>query len=202
MTTIKVSVIGQQVAVVQRPVIAAGDKNSVIVHADFDAEWKKYSKTAVFYQDEDHVYRALMDENDDCVVPWEVLATDGTMYLGIMGVKEDARKTTEVARYIIKKGAWSSSFKPSDPTPDIYDTFLAEVQRVREICEETSEAEQLFEERNEQTLLAAQTATGACYDAINALQLAWIDFDGKYPETEVGKNDQDMNGGYPSNTEV
>lgn len=202
MTIIRLSVNGQRVAITQRPVIASGDRNSVKVQVDFDSEWNGYAKTAVFYQDEDNVYRALMDENDECIVPWEVLAYEGTMYLGIMGVKDDARKTTEVVRYIIKKGAWSFSFKPSDPTPDIYDTFLAEVQRMREICEETSESERLFEERNEQTLLAAQTATGACYDAINALQLAWVDFDGKYPETEVGEDDNDMNGGYPSNTEV
>lgn len=202
MTTIKVSVIGQQVAIVQRPVIAAGDKNSVVLHADFDAEWKRYSKTAVFYQDEDHVYRSLMDENNDCVVPWEAVATEGTMYFGILGVCQDARKTSEVVRYIIKKGAWSLSLEPSDPTPDIYDTFLAEVGRLRDLTQETMENEQAFEHRNEQTLLDAQTATGACYDAINALQLAWVDFDGKYPETQASDDDSDMNGGYPSNTEV
>ena len=202
MTTIKLSVIGQQVAIVQRPVIAAGDKNSVVVHADFDDQWRRYSKTAVFYQDEDNVYRALLDENNDCVVPWEAVATEGTMYLGILGICDNARKTTEVVRYVVKKGAWSLSLEPSDPTPDIYDEFLAEVGRLRDLTEQVHEEEKAFEERTEQTLISAQVATGACYDAINALQLAWVDFDGKYPETEVDESDADMNGGYPSNTEV
>ena len=133
MTIIKLSVNGQRIDITQRPVVASGDRNCVLVHADFDAEWSGYIKTAIFYQDDRHVYHSLIDDNNECVIPWEVLSEEGTMYLGILGVREDARKTTEVVRYIVKKGAWSPDFAVSDPTPSIYESILEDIRKVREL---------------------------------------------------------------------
>lgn len=202
MTTIILAVSDQQLVITQKPKLASGNRNSVKVKVNFSSEWLNYSKTAIFYKEDEPIYPALLDKNDECIIPWEVLADDGTMFIGVFGVRDNITKTSEVIRYTVLQGAWSSELAESVPTPDIYTQFLAEVQASKDLVRETFENEKLFEERSEATLENAKSATVACYDAINALNLAWVDYDGAFPETQATENDLDMNGGYPSNMEV
>ncbi len=125
MTTIKVMANDQDLTIVEKPILASGDLGTVILHADFSAEWDGYAKTAVFYQNEKNTFHAILDGNGECVIPWEALKSEGVLFFGIFGAKNDTRKTSEVVKYRIRKGAWSEETNPSDPTPDIYTQILA-----------------------------------------------------------------------------
>lgn len=126
MTTIAIAANDQDLTITQKPLLASGDKDSVLLHVDFSTEWDGYTKTAVFYQSVNSAYHAVLDSNDECLIPWEVMASEGTMNFGIYGIKDEMRKTSEVISYKITKGAWSEDTKPSDPTPDIYAQLLTE----------------------------------------------------------------------------
>lgn len=202
MTTIILSVIDQRLTITQKPKLASGNKESVRLKVNFSDEWSGYAKTAIFYQEDQPMFPALLNSSDECVVPWEAISCEGTLFIGVFGSKNGIRKSTEVTRYTVHQGAWTEDLSETVPTPDIYTQFLATVQEARDLSNAVYENEQSFESRNNQTLADAQAATVACYDAINALQLAWADYDGASPETEVSESDLDMNGGYPSNMEV
>ena len=131
MTTIKLYVTEQNIIIEENPLIASGDLNTVQLQASFSPEWAGFSRTAVFYQDEANAYHAVLGHDNTCLIPWEVLAHEGTLYLGIYGMKDDRRMTTEIIRYTIHKGAWLETQAPADPSPDIYAQISAELAEVQ-----------------------------------------------------------------------
>lgn len=135
MTTIAIAANDQDLTITQKPLLASGDKDSVLLHVDFDAEWDGYTKTAIFYQNPNKAYHVILDMNDECVIPWEVLTTEGTMHFGIYAIKDGTRKTSQVIAYKITKGAWYEDTKPSDPTPDIYTQIMTRCDDVIQAAE-------------------------------------------------------------------
>lgn len=139
MTTIEVVANDQELVVVKKPLLAAGDLETVKLHAAFSSEWDGYVKTAVFWQSEENVYHVLLDSENECTVPWEVLKTEGFAFFGIFGVKDGIRKTSAVVKYRIKKGAWTPATTVPDPTPDIYTQLLTRLYGVHIGSEEPTD---------------------------------------------------------------
>ncbi len=104
MTTIRVMANDKNLTIISNPVIASGNIETVILHVDFSEEWSGYGKTAEFYQDKEHVYHVGLNTQNECFIPWEAMQTEGFMYFGIFGTKDNMRKSSEVIRYKIKKG--------------------------------------------------------------------------------------------------
>jgi regulator of RNase E activity RraB len=107
------------------PFIASGDVNEDRIEFEFCSMWDGFAKTAVFYRTEADVYHVLLDENDSCIIPHEVLAEPGPLYFGVFGAKDDRVRTSEIIQYTIKQGAITEATKIPDPTPDIYAQLLA-----------------------------------------------------------------------------
>ena len=145
MSVIKVQCIDQTLTIINLPVIASGGILEDYLEFTFCPQWDGYTKTAVFWQDKEHVYYALVNEDNTCTIPKEVIANKGTLFFGVFGVKDDTRRTSEVLRYQILEGVITENLHPTNPTPDIYTQILAEVQRVRNLCAATAEAEEAFE---------------------------------------------------------
>lgn len=107
--------------------LASGSTNAVKIQFNFSADfltWEGYGKTAVFYRKEDQVYHIPLT-NDGALVPHEVLADDGYFFFGLMGVKGDTVRTTEVLRVTVVKGAIATATaEPEEPTPDIYQQLV------------------------------------------------------------------------------
>lgn len=131
-TLIRVSCIDQRLVVVSPPVIASGGRNEDMVEFEFCPLWAGFSKTAVFYRDAADPYHAVVTD-DKCIIPWEVLQTDGFVYFGVFGVKGDITRTSEVIRYRVTAGAITEGTKPSDPTPDIYEQLLGKLSNVESL---------------------------------------------------------------------
>lgn len=130
-TEIIVSCNDQALKITNAPVLAAGGLNEVRVVFNFCEKWVGFAKTAIFYRDEEEVYYAVLDENDTCIVPWEVCYEEGTFYFGVFGEKNNTRRTSNVVRCKVKKGAITSDMMPSEPTPDVYDQIMAEVAKMK-----------------------------------------------------------------------
>lgn len=126
MTTIEIFADDQNLIVAEKPKIASGDKNSVRIHVDFNSEWDEYVKTGVFFNDKNMVYEQLI-ENDECVIPHEVLAQASLLYIGIRGVNSDSSKikTSALIEYLIVNGAPKGNAESVPPTSDVYDQLLA-----------------------------------------------------------------------------
>ena len=106
-TTITVSVKGQKLFVTNQPVIAAGGVNEVAMQFAFDDTWDGYDKTATFYRDMSKSYPCAL-VNDTCTIPAEVLAAKGVVFFGLVGVKNNTRRTTITASFNVSHGAYST----------------------------------------------------------------------------------------------
>lgn len=118
----------QQLTISKKPKIASGDVESVKLKVEFDALWDNYSaRSAIFYTANDStVYEKLLT-NDECVVPHEVLEEASILYIGIRGLKADgsAIKTSTIIKYKIAEGAKMAGETTKEPSPDMYQQFLA-----------------------------------------------------------------------------
>lgn len=129
MSEILVSVKDQLLKITKAPTVASGGLNEANVIFAFSEQWDGFIKTAVFYRDTDKVYYAVLDENDTCLLPWEVCTEDGSFYFSVFGEKDDIRRTSTIARYKVSKGLIVDDMMPSDPTPEVYDQIIAMVEK-------------------------------------------------------------------------
>lgn len=131
MTYIEVDCQDQDLTVVDAPLIASGDVLTDKVHFTFCPKWDGFAKTAVFYRDGVDNLEVLIDENNECIIPKEVLQEEGTFYFGVFGIKDNSVKTSEVMRYRVKHGAVSGTVAP-EPTPDIYTQIMSRMSIIDE----------------------------------------------------------------------
>lgn len=146
MSTINVRCTDQVLAIINSPVIASGGVNENHIQFNFCSLWDGFAKTAVFYRNKEKVYYSLVDENNTCVVPKEVTETDGKMYFGVFGASDDIVRTSEILVYTIKEGAITSDLIVSEPTPDIYNQILSELETIRELVASSGFVEMTNEE--------------------------------------------------------
>ena len=127
-TSIHVKCTNQVLSYIETPFIASGDVNEDKIEFEFCPMWEGFTKTAVFYRNEAEVYHVLLEEDDTCLIPHEVLANPGAMYFGVFGNRDDRTKTSEVIQYTIRQGAITEATKISDPTPTIYAQLLTRME--------------------------------------------------------------------------
>lgn len=170
-TIIKLRCLDQVLTFESTPVIASGGLEEDFIQVEFCSKWDGMIRTAVFWRSEKDVYHVMLDENDTCAIPKEVLTDDGTLYFGLFGVSADGRqRTSEAMRYTIQKGAITSGTKPPDPTPDIYTDLIAKYNEMIAIAADTRAKEQAFEA----AMTAAQQAfEQALTEAVNKDQAAF-----------------------------
>ena len=94
-------------------------------------DWDGTQKTAIFVAGkvapnatEVDGISVLLDETDECDVPYEVLEDGGVFSVGVYGTKEGYRIPTNWLYFKIKDGAYMIGSTPSDPTPSVYEQIL------------------------------------------------------------------------------
>ena len=141
-TLIDVSCTDQELVVTDAPpVIASGDVQTDKVRFEFCSKWDGMAKTAVFYRDGVSPINVLVDSNNECIIPQEVLKDEGTFWFGVMGVKDGKVKTSEVLKYKVKKGAVTTGTAVPDPTPDIYAQLITLIQEAGILFTRATQAE-------------------------------------------------------------
>ena len=132
MSQISVKCIDQVLIVEDAPDIASGDVLTDSVKFTFCPLWDSYSKVAVFYNDPDNTYPVMLDENNIATIPSEVMKDQTILYIGVMGLKEDMIRTSNVIRYRILKGAIAGSEWIENPEPSIFEQLLGKYNEVLE----------------------------------------------------------------------
>ena len=146
MTIISLVAIDQALSVALKPTLASGDQNSVTLHVDFDTAWDGYDKSAVFFTeaDKETVYEKMLDVNGDCIIPHEVLAKSGLLFIGVRGAipADAAIKTSNLVKYKVVEGAPAGNGTTEGPTESVYLEFLETVHRMEALYEDTKEIAQ------------------------------------------------------------
>ena len=121
MSIIKLKTIDENLEFTSSPPVYSGDVNTIATQFEFDEFWQDFIKTAVFYREIDKPYQVVL-EDDTCYIPAEVMRTEGRIYIGVFGVKDDKVKTSEVVFYDIGTGVMTYG---SIPEPSLM--FLSEI---------------------------------------------------------------------------
>lgn len=126
MTIIQVKAADQVLSAVLVPKLAPHNQNSVKLTVDFDSAWNGYGKSAVFYtKSNPKPFEKVLDANDACLVPPEVLAEPGYLFITIKGVKTSDNSVKASARLKLKVSEGMPLFVVSDPTDDVYSQLLS-----------------------------------------------------------------------------
>lgn len=131
MSTINVKVIDQLLEINNEPELFSGSVNVNKVAFNFDTNWTGFTKTAVFYNDIEKPYMAVLSGNNDCYIPHEVVENAGKIYFGVFGTKDDKVITSEILFYEIGQGALRVG-QPSEPSQDLWQQVLSIVQGLRD----------------------------------------------------------------------
>ena len=111
--------------------ITEGSINTLRCKFEFrTSDWNNTTKTAMFVGGRampstptEDIKPMLLDENNECDVPSEVLA-NGTFSVGVFGVREDYRIVSNWMYYRIADGCFAEGSAPLEPTPTIYEQIL------------------------------------------------------------------------------
>lgn len=107
------------------PKVASGNKDSVQALVNFDSKWDGYAKSGIFHTAKSSKeYESVMTSNR-CIVPKEVLAEAGHIFISVRGVSSENGKVKQSAevRYKVEKG--SDGMMVFEPSPDVYRQLLS-----------------------------------------------------------------------------
>lgn len=133
-TLIKAKITDQTLEFTLKPMVASGGINEDVIEFEFDELWDGFNTVAVFYRSKREVFHIKIVGNR-CTIPSEVLRTQGVCYVGVMGVKDNVTRTTNVLRYEIEHGAITAGVEPPEPTPSIYEQILETVKSTKQIAQ-------------------------------------------------------------------
>ncbi len=94
----------------------------------FDESWTGFTKTAVFWRG-NAVYHVLLDSENACMIPWELMTEAGVIQIGVTGIGADGTVVTTqtpVAQSIAR-GAYREGRIPAEPTPSLFEQLSAAV---------------------------------------------------------------------------
>ena len=95
MSIINIRCIDQALTVTNAPLISSGNIQTDSMKFEFCPMWDEFKKTAIFYKDESEVYAVLVNQNNEAIVPKEVLQSEGFFYFvfrSVISMKESSRK--------------------------------------------------------------------------------------------------------------
>lgn len=133
-TLIKAKITDQTLEFTLKPMVASGGVNEDVIEFEFDKLWDGFDTVAVFYRSKRDVFHKKIIDNR-CTVPSEVLRAQGVFYVGVMGVKNNVTRTTNVLRYELEHGAITVGVEPPEPTPSIYESILESVKSAEQLAQ-------------------------------------------------------------------
>ena len=126
MTVLKVATADQTLIAMERVKIGSGDIESVFLNVEFDDVWESFiNKSASFFTSHDSTHHEVLLIDDQCIIPAEVLAKPGTLYIGIVGVAADGQavKTSCIIGFKISQGAMHG-YATITPELNMYQQYL------------------------------------------------------------------------------
>lgn len=171
MITISLNCVEEKLDFTNIPDIFSGDINSVKLAIAFNSSWDGYGRTAVFYDTTGAPIFKVLDINNECIVPVEVLTKDGKVHIGVIGSNGSEVLTSEIVCFKIGKGATTLSIV-DEPTPDVWEQILASygeiVDLVNNLEAELAAKGVTVRYNSENDMIQIQDESGAWHDWASA----------------------------------
>lgn len=122
MITIDFALSHSFIRIVKRTLVTSQSQN--YVQARFDARSDDWTApiTAIFKADNDNnAYSMLLDKDNTCIIPWEVLRNAGTVNVSAFC---GDRHTSSIAQFTVVQSGYTEGEMPSEPTPTVYEQIL------------------------------------------------------------------------------
>ena len=171
MSDIKIKCVDQTLTFVNAPVIASGGVIEDRVVFDFCPLWNGYVKTAVFYRDKTEVFYKLLEADDSCDIPAEVLASSGIVYIGVFGVKDESRRTSELLAYSIREGAVLNIA----PTVDVYAQILEALANTKIVSGTITTSGHLVFTKEDGTTVDVGSGISLTDEQVNTALTEWLE---------------------------
>lgn len=130
MAQIEIVLEKQLLTIQNREVISSGDVNYDSCRFAFDEGWEGYIKTAVFYQERQKVYYAVLDNEDICYIPAPAIVKASPLYIGVFGVKGNKILTSSMDSIPIVEGAVSGEEVDIEPSETVFAAIIAHYQTI------------------------------------------------------------------------
>ena len=129
MSVLNFTVTGQQLVRNEELIVVASSREYLSTAFIFSQEWDDCTKTAVFRKASDEAFSVFLDENNSCVVPWEVIACPH-FTVSVFGVCGDERITTNQVVVKVEVCGYGEGKTPEDPTPSVYEEIINKLDSV------------------------------------------------------------------------
>lgn len=159
MATLTFQVDNQRIRRTDSFYVVAESRNYLYASFTFSADWGTGSKTAQFKNPcvSSNVYEVVLDQNNTCLVPWEVIDVPGTVEVTVFG---GDLITTNTARFIVHESGYDENGESGqEPTPSVYQQILDRMDGIE------ADMEQATAEAKESALNAATKAQEATENA-------------------------------------
>lgn len=120
MITIDFTLSHSNIKIINRPLVTSQSKNYVKAHFELLTDDWILPITAIFTADSKS-YTVLLDENNTCIVPWEVLKHAGVV--NVSAFCGDLH-TANIAQFNVAQSGYIDGQTPSKPTPTVYEQIL------------------------------------------------------------------------------
>lgn len=122
MITIDFALSHSFIRIVKRTLVTSQSKNYVQARFDLRSDDWTAPITAIFKADNDNnAYSILLDKNNTCIIPWEVLRNAGTVNVSAFC---GDRHTANIAQFTVVQSGYTEGEMPSEPTPTVYEQIL------------------------------------------------------------------------------
>ena len=158
----------------QKKIIIEKSVNYLIASFTFDNDWDGLIKLAQFVREDKFLQLVL--EDDRCVVPWEMLQTDGSFLMTVLGVNREGEDTKVITcnGVVIKvyRSGLVEDQTPDDPTPVLDETILAQCIAAKEAAEaaaqSASESATVAGNSRDEAVASAEGARASAAAAVSA----------------------------------
>lgn len=120
MITIEFALSHSFIRLVKRTLVTSQSKNYVQAHFDVRSDDWTAPITAIFKAD-NNAYSVLLDSENSCIIPWEVLTSAGTVNVSAFC---GDRHTANIAQFTVVQSGYTEGEMPSEPTPTVYEQIL------------------------------------------------------------------------------
>jgi hypothetical protein len=140
MVLLKIAVKNNKLIKVKDYLMIEDTINGIKCSFEFRSDWSDLSTTVVFGRG--HIYPATqnpqtipasLDDNNECVVPPEIISESGEFSIGLLGENDNVRIVTDWSYYKTKPGCYDAYTPPNPPTPSEYDKILGALNNKSDI---------------------------------------------------------------------
>lgn len=173
---IQINVNGSVVSVQETEALYCGAQNTHTCSFVFDRSWDSFLKSAVFRVN-GRAITAVIDDNNSCVLPWELLVRDNigsNIEVGVYGVSAESEILTSVWDLIgaVREGSEIGS-DAREPSAGVYEQVMASVKKADDkIVSYSSEVQTLTQRAESAAAVAAADSKAAAESEKNAAAAA------------------------------